>query len=175
MDRLINVLLLPVLLLAATPAVAERSYVVSPTLGYASISNIDGYKDAANIRIEGSFYPIPQFAANLFVVSYAGFESSGGGNVVTLDVNGYGAGVTGRWPVHPHVQPYARLDYMLWNVEATGLGRTLAKDQGGSAGFALGMQFPIKSFVGVKAELSGYNNVSGADIRQFSVGATFEF
>ena len=174
MDRYINILLLP-LLLTATPAAAERSYAVSPTLGYATISNIDGYKDASNIRIEGSFYPVPQFAANLFVVSYAGFESSGAGNPVTLNVNGYGAGVTGRWPVHPHVQPYVRLDYMMWSAEATGLGRTLGKDQGGSAGFALGMQFPIKKIFGAKAEVSGYNDISGANIRQFSLGATFEF
>jgi len=83
--------------------------------------------------------------------------------------------VTGRWPVHPHIQPYVRLDYLLWNVEATGLGRTLAKDSGGSAGFAVGVQFPIKSIYGIKAEVSGYNNVSGADIRQLSLGATFEF
>jgi hypothetical protein len=117
---------------------------------------------------------MPEVGVGVFVTSYPGFKSSAG-NEVTIKVKGYGVGVTGRWPVHPYAQPYVRLDYMRWDAEAEGLGRTLAKDSGGSAGLALGAQFPIAGFFGLKAEVSGYNNVSGADIRQFSVGAMFEF
>jgi hypothetical protein len=175
MDRLIHKLLPALLLIASMHAHADSSFLVSPSLGTASISNLDGYTSSPLIRVDGSFHPIPQFAVGVFVANLTGFESTGSGNAVSIQVNGYGAGVTGRWPVHPHVQPYARLDYMMWSAESTGLGRTLAKDQGGSAGLALGVQFPIKKIFGVKAEFSGYNNVSGANIRQFSVGATFEF
>lgn len=167
-------LLLSLLLLSATHAYAERSFVVSPSVGDASISNISGYNKSSFLRVDGSFYPLPQFGVNLFAVSYPGFKSSGGTNVA-IKLNGVGAGVTGRWPVHPHVQPYVRLDYMQWNAESTALGRTLAKDKGGSAGLAVGVQFPIRSIFGIKAEASGYNKVSGANIRQFSLGATFEF
>jgi hypothetical protein len=175
MDRFIRRLLLSLLLLSATHVYAESSFVVSPLVGSASISNITSYNNSPYLRVDGSFHPIPQFGINLFVAGYSGFRSSGGGNDVTIKLNGAGAGVTGRWPVHPHVQPYVRLDYMLWNAESTGLGRTLAKDKGGSAGLAVGAQFPIKSIYGVKAEVSGYNNVSGADIRQFSLGLALEF
>lgn len=175
MNRFIHRLLLSLLLLPAAHVHAENSFVVSPSVGAASISNIDGYKTAAYLRVDGSFYLLPQLGVNVFVANYPGFDSSGSGNEVTIKMNGYGAGVLGKWPVHPHVQPYVRVDYMLWNAEATGLGRTLAKDRGGSAGFAVGMQFPIISLFGVRAEVAGYNNISGADIRQISVGATFEF
>src|SRR5512143_3080142 len=162
------------LLLSATHAYAEKTFTVTPSVGSASIKNIDGYKNSPFVRVDGSFNPIPQFGINLFAASYSGFDSSGG-NDVAIKLNGYGAGVTGRWPVHPHVQPYVRLDYMRWNAEATGLGRTLAKDSGGSAGLAIGAQVPIKGIFGAKAEVSGYNNVSGANIRQFSLGMTVEF
>ncbi|HEY0666195.1 MAG TPA: outer membrane beta-barrel protein [Gallionella sp.] len=174
MDRPISKLLFTLVLLSAAQAHAEMTYQVAPSVGNASISKPDGYNDSSYIRIDGSFHPVPQFAANLFVASYTGFKSASG-NDVTIKVNGYGAGVTGRWPVHPHVHPYVRLDYMLWRAEAVSLDRTLAEDSGGSAGLALGMQFPIRGIYGVKAEFSGYNDVSGADIRQFSLGATFEF
>lgn len=175
MDRPFGKLLLSLLLLSAPHAHADKSFIVSPSVGGASISNIDGYNNSPYLRIDGSFHPLPEFGVNVFVAGYGGFDTSGGGNDVTIRLNGYGAGMTGRWPVHPHVQPYVRLDYMLWNAEATGLGRTLAKDKGGSAGLAVGMQFPIRSIFGIKTELSGYNNVSGADIRQFSLGLTLEF
>ncbi len=168
-------LLLSLLLLSATHAYAERSFVVSPSVGDASISYINGYNNSPYLRVDGSFHPIPQFGVNLFAASYSGFNSSGSGNAVAIKLSGVGAGVTGRWPVHPHVQPYVRLDYMLWNAESTALGRTLAKDKGGSAGLAVGVQFPIRSIFGIKAEASSYNKVSGANIRQFSLGATFEF
>lgn len=175
MDRPIRRLLLSLLLLSATHVYAESSFVVSPSVGSASISNIDGYNKSPYLRVDGSFHPLPQFGVNVFVAGHPGFKSSGSGNDVTIKIIGYGAGVIGRWPVHPHVQPYVRVDYMLWNAEATGLGRTLTKDKGGSAGFAVGMQFPIRRIFGIKAEVSGYNNVSGADIRQFSLGLMFEF
>lgn len=175
MERFIRKLLLSLLLLPATQAYAESSFVISPSLGGASISNIDGYNNSPFLRVDGSFYPLPQFGVNVFAAHYPGFDSSGSASKVNIKVNGYGAGVTGRWPVHPHMQPFVRLDYMWWDAKATGIGRTLAKDKGGSAGFAVGMQFPIKRVFGIKAEVAGYNNVSGADIRQFSLGLAFEF
>lgn len=175
MERFIRKLFLAMLLLSATHVHAESSFIVSPSLGGASISNIDGYNNSPFLRVDGSFYPLPQLGVNVFVAHYPSFDSSGGASKVNIRVNGYGAGVTGRWPVHPHMQPFVRLDYMRWDAKATGIGRTLAKDKGGSAGFAVGMQFPIKRVFGIKAEVAGYNNVSGADIRQFSLGLVFEF
>ncbi|HLZ33924.1 MAG TPA: outer membrane beta-barrel protein [Nitrospira sp.] len=175
MDRFTRRLLLSLLLLSANHAYAERTYVVSPSVGSASISNINGYRNSPFLRVDGTFYPIPEFGVGLFVADYSGFNSNVGGSEVGIKVTGGGAGVTGRWPVHPHAQPYFRVDYMRWNAEATGFGRTLAKDRGGSAGLALGVQFPIRRMFGVKAEAAGYNNVSGADIRQLSVGLTLEF
>jgi len=174
MFRSVSRLFFSLLLLSATHAHAEGTFAVTPSVGSATISNLDGYKNSPFVRVDGSFNPIPQFGINLFAASYSGFDSSGG-NDVAIKLNGYGAGLTGRWPVHPHVQPYVRIDYMRWNAEATGLGRTLAKDSGGSAGLAVGAQFPIKGMFGVKAEVSGYNNVSGADIRQFLLGLMLQF
>lgn len=175
MDRVIHTLFLSLLLLSTAHVRAESTFIISPSVGGASISNIGGYDKSPFVRIDGSFHPLPQFGINVFVAHYPGFDASGGGNDVSIKINGYGAGVTGRWPVHPHAQPYVRVDYMRWDAEATGLGRTLAKDKGGSAGLAVGMQFPIRRIFGIKAELSGYNNVSGADIRQLSLGLTLEF
>lgn len=175
MDRFVHKLLLSLLLLSATHVHAESSFVVSPSAGGASVANIDGYRQSPFVRVDGSFHPLPQFGINVFVAHYPGFDSGGGGNNVSIKINGYGAGVTGRWPVHPHAQPYVRADYMRWSAEASGLGRTLAKDNGGSAGLAVGMQFPIKRIFGIKVEASGYNNVSGADIRHLSLGLTLEF
>ena len=48
---------------------------------------------------------------------------------------------------------------------ATGLGRTLTKDK--EVVQVCGRMHPIRRIFGIKAEVSGYNNVSGADIRQF--------
>jgi hypothetical protein len=175
MNHSIGRLLLSVLLLAATQAYARGTFAVSPSVGVASISNINGYGNSSYLRVDGGFYPLPEIGVNLFAVNYFGFKSSVGGNDVEIKVTGFGPGVTGRWPVHPHVQPYVRVDYMRWNAKSTGFGRTLAEDKGGSAGLAVGVQFPIKSYYGVKTEVSGYNNVSGANIRQFAVGMAFEF
>jgi hypothetical protein len=175
MDRFIRTLLLTLPLLSASHVYAEGSFVVSPSVGSASVSNIGGYRNSPNLRVDGSFYPLPEFGINAFYANYPGFDSSGSGNSVSVKISGFGAGVIGRWPVRPYMQPYVRVDYMRWNAESTGLGRTLAKDKGGSAGLAVGMQFPIRRIFGIKAEVSGYNNVSGADIRQFSLGLTLEF
>jgi len=175
MECFVRRLLLSVFLMAATHAYAEKSFVVAPSVGAASISNISGYKNSTYLRVDGSFFPLPEFGVNVFVANHSGFDSNGSGIPVTIKVNSAGVGVVGRWPVHPHVQPYVRADYMRWNAESTGLGRTLAKDSGNSPGLAVGVQFPIRRIIGIKAEVSGYNNVSGADIRQFSVGMALEF
>ena len=171
----IRKLLFSLLLLSATQVYAESSFIISPSVGGASISNIDGYQNSPSLRLDASYHPLSGLGLNLFAARYSGFDSSGSGTNVAVKVTGYGAGMTGRWPVHPHMQPYARLDYMLWDAEASVVGRTLSKDKGGSTGYAVGVQFPIKRFFGIKAEVAGYNNVSGADIRQLSVGLAIEF
>lgn len=167
--------LLVIMLLLASPASAEMGFMVSPSVGSAGISNIDGYENSPFLRVDGGLYPIPQFGVNVFAVSYPGFKTSGAGTDVTIKINGYGVGLSGRWPAHPHMQPYARLEYMQWNAEASAFGQTFAKDNGGSAGLALGMEFPVKRFLGIKTELCGYNDVSGANIRQLLLAATFRF
>jgi len=175
MNRFIGRLLFSLLLLSVTHAYARGTFVVSPSVGAASISNISGYKDSNAARVDASYFLLPELGVGLFGINYSDFKSGGSGNAVSIKLSGYGPSMTGRWPVHPNVQPYARLDYMLWKAEANGLGRILANDKGGSAGLAVGVHFPIKRIFGVKAEVSRYNNVSGADIQQFSVGAVFEF
>jgi Outer membrane protein beta-barrel domain len=163
------------LLLPATQAYADKTFFVSPLLGNASISNISGYGNAAFLRIDGSFFPVPQFGVGAFVAGYQDFKPNSGSNGAAIKVNGYGVGITGRWPVSPHMQPYARLDYMFWNAEAKGLGLSVAKQNGGSPGIALGVQVPVWRMLGVRAEVSAYNKVSDANLRQFSIGWVFEF
>jgi hypothetical protein len=174
MDRLLRSAVVSLLLLAATQAHADNAFMVSPSLGSASISNISGYNRAAFLRVDGAYRPIPAFGVGGFVVGYQDFKPSSG-TAVAIKLRGAGLSLTGRWPVGEHVQPYVRADYLFWQAEATGIGRTLAKDNGRSPGLALGAQFPIKRMFGVKAEVAGYNNVSGADIRQLSVGLTLDF
>ena len=175
MDRHLCSLLLSLLLLSATRAYADKSFVVSPSIGGASISNISGYNNAAFLRVDGSYFPVPEFGVGAFVAGYQDFKPSNSTNGAAIKVNGYGVGMTGRWPVSPHVQPYVRVDYMFWNAEAKGLGQTIAKQHGGSAGLALGVQVPVRRMIGVKAEISAYNKVSDANLRQFSIGWVFEF
>jgi len=153
----------------------DMSFTVSPSTGMATISNMDGYDDAPFLRIYGGFHPLPQLGLYAFGVDYADFDSNRGSNNVTIKVNGFGVGVMGRWPAHRHVGPYIRADYFRWYAELEALGRTLAKDNGGSPGLAVGIQFPIWRMIGVNAEFAGYNDVSGADLRQASVGVKFEF
>jgi hypothetical protein len=175
MDRFIRTLVLALLLLPAAQLHAELSFAVAPSVGIATITNIDGYTDAAFLRVDGSFYPLPQVAVNVFATKYADFENSGGGSDVAIELQGGGVGVIGRWPVDPHFMPYLRAEYLLWSAKATGLDRTLAEDDGGSAGLAIGAHFPINRRFGVKTEFGGYNNVSGANIRQISLGLVIEF
>src|ERR1022692_2754347 len=98
MNHPIYKLLLSLWLLAATQAYAEQSYAISPSVGNASISNINGYNSSPYLRLDGSLFPIPQLGINLFAASYSGFNSSGGTNVA-IKLNGYGAGGTGRGPI----------------------------------------------------------------------------
>lgn len=174
MDRFIASLAFTLLMLAAVPSYAQLGFEVAPSVGAATITNIDGYNDTTFIRVDGSFYPLPQLAANLFVIGYNDFETSSG-NAVAISLRGGGAGVIGKWPVNAHFMPYARAEYFHWNAEATALNRTVGKDKGNSFGLALGAEFPIKKIFGAKAEVSGYNDVSGANIRQISVGMTLSF
>lgn len=176
MHRQIRRLVLPLLLLLATHAHADRHFVVSPSVGTSSVSNIQGYKNAVFVRVDGSYYPVPVFGINVFGAGYENFKSSGSGHAISIKMSGYGVGVIGKWPVHERVHPYIRADYMLWKAEVSALGKSpLASDSGGSAGLAIGAQFPIWNRIGVKAEVSGYNKVSDANLRQFSVGLTVEF
>jgi hypothetical protein len=175
MHCFIRKLLFSFLLLSATRANADSgALVISPSAGGASISNIDGYEKSRFVRVDGSFYLQPQFGIGVFAARYPAFGTSGTGSNVSIKVDGYGAGLTGRWFFTQNVQAYVRAEYMQWRAEASGLNRTLAKDEGGSAGLAVGMHFPVNGSFGIKAEAAGYNDVSGADIRQLSLGLTFE-
>jgi hypothetical protein len=174
MQRILHAASLASLLLLATPARAEISFAVAPSVGGATISNFSNYRDSAFARVDGTFFLLPEFGFNVFGTGYSGFETRNG-NEITIKVSGVGAGVIGRWPVHPHVQPYARLEYFSWRAEASGLNTTLGTESGGSPGLAIGLHFPIKKFFGLKAEVAGYNKVSDANIRQISIGGMFEF
>lgn len=145
------------------------------SIGKASINNIDGYQSANNLRIDAIFYPLDWLETNAFYTRYADFKPHTGSNGVAIQVSGFGAGVTGRWQMHPQMQPFVRIEYLRWDAEASALNRVLARDRGGSAGLALGAQFPMSNTYALKAEASGFNDVSGAHIRQFSLGMMFEF
>jgi hypothetical protein len=175
MDRLVFKLLVSLLLSIATQAHADKSFMVSPSIGNASTSNIKGYDNVSMTRVDGSYFPVPELGVNLFVEKYSDFKPSGNGPAVAINVKGYGTGIIGRWPVHPNVQPYVRLDYMRWTVEAVGLGRVLGRDIGHSPGLALGVHFPITEKYGVKAEASGFNKVNSANIRKLMLGLTIAF
>lgn len=179
MESLLRHLFITLILLFGNSATAETSFIVSPGIGKASINNINGYKDTAYIRVDGSFFPLPQLGFNLFYTDYADFESNSGGTPVSLSLRGYGIGALGTWPLNHQVQPFARGEYFTWDSEAYSLGVTAGKDRGSSIGLALGVQFPlklnIKKFTGLKVEVLRYKDISSADIDQFSFAAIFEF
>lgn len=175
MERYFRNLILALLVLPAAPLHAEFSFSISPSLGEASLSNIDGYDDATYLRIDGTFYPLPQLGVGVFSTFYDDFESSSGGNDIAIALDGIGVGLMGRWPLTPHVQPYLRGDYLKWNAKATGLGRTLARDDGVSLGAAVGVHFPLIKGFGLRAEHARYDDVSGADLRQTSLAWILEF
>lgn len=166
---------LALLLLSATQAYARGTFVVSGMAGSASPGTGSGFSNSNLVRLDGGYFLLPEFGFNLSVANYNSFTSLGSGTRIDIKITGGALGVVGKWPVHPHVQPYVRLDYMRWNAKATGLNRTLGTDQGGSAGLAVGVQVPIKKIFGAKAEVSGYNNVSGVNIRQIAIGWVLEF
>ena len=175
MESLLRSLFISLLVFSGNNVIAETSFMVSPVLGAASVSNINGYRNTTYVRVDGNFYLLPQLGLNLFYADYADFETSSGATPVSLSLNGYGIGVTGRWPLHPHIQPFVRIDYFAWDSKVNSRGKTVGADSGSSTGFALGILIPIKSFLGLKGEILRYVDVSDADIDQISFGATFQF
>ena len=174
MDSLLRTLLLTVVLVSASATAAESTFMVSPVLGVASetAGNVD---DSRYMRIDGSFYPLPQLGINLFFIRYDDFEAKGGGVPVSISLGGGGAGVIGRWRPAEYVEPFVRAEYLLWNSEATSLNQTLGSDSGGSFGIATGAMFPITSLFGLKLELLRYAEISGSDFNHLSLGLMFEF
>jgi len=182
MDRFVCKMIAALLLLPAAQACArDWSGMVSPSVGVATVSNISGYKDAAFARVDAAFFPTPEFGVGVFGIGYDDFKTDSNSSAgADIKVDGFGISVTGRWPLHPRVAPYARAEYMRWSAEATALGQKLARQRGGSPGITLGLQFPIVQFpvlrsLGVKVEFSAYNKISDADIRQISSGLILEF
>ncbi|MFO7592849.1 MAG: outer membrane beta-barrel protein [Pseudomonadota bacterium] len=165
--------LLFILLMATSGAsVAEQSFMISPSFGMASV---DDYDDTTHIRIDGSYFIMPEFGINAFVTNYSDFETSGDYGDAAIELDGYGIGLIGRWQAHPRFHPYLRVDYFYWDAELTALGRNIGSESDFSTGIALGAQLPIKGFFGLKLEAQRYYDVSGADIDQLNFGATFEF
>ena len=182
MDRLLRPFFF-FMLFAASPAVTAASFMVSNSAGTASISNLDSYDDVMYLRLDVGFFPIPQIGFNIFINNYDDFQyneadslfSNTATNAVDLVLKGRGVGVTGRWPVNAHFQPYLRAEYFDWDLEARSLDRTVGKDSGGNLGIAVGAHFPIRKFFGFKAEAIQYNDISGADIDHLALGLVFEF
>ncbi|MES0328486.1 MAG: hypothetical protein ABUK13_09890 [Gammaproteobacteria bacterium] len=179
MESLLRSLFITFLLFFASCVTAETSFIVSPSFGAASVNNINGYQDTTYARVDGSVYLSPQLGLNLFYADYDDFEGNSGGTPVSLSLSGYGFGVIGKWPLYRQMQPFIRGEFFAWDSEAYSLGGTVGIDSGFSAGLALGVQFPIefsiKYFTGLKIEVLRYNDISGADIDQFSFGALFKF
>lgn len=163
------------LYLCVTNAHAESSFVVTPSIGTATVSNIDGYSSAFSTRFDALFFIIPQLGFNIFYNNYDDFKTTGSGTPVSLSLYRYGLGAIARWPINKHIEPFIRAEYFSWNSEAKSLGYTIGADKGNSSGVALGIHFPIKKFFGLKLELQRSNEVSGATIDQFSLGTAFEF
>lgn len=168
--------LLFILLLAASgTTMAEQSFMISPSFGKASVSNIDDYDDSTHIRIDGSYFIIPEFGINLFAANYSDFETSTDNGTAAISLETYGIGLIGRWQAHPHIQPYLRADFFHWDAELTAFGDTTGSERDYSSSVALGVLFPIASIFGLKLEGQRYDDISGADINQLSFGVTFEF
>ncbi len=182
MDRLLRAFFL-LLLFAVSPVVTAASFMVSNSAGSASISNLDGYDNAMYLRLDVGYFPIPQIGFNIFINDYDDFQyneayslfSNTATNAVDLVLKGRGVGVTGRWPINTHFQPYLRAEYYDWDLEARSLNRTVGKDSGGNLGIVVGAQFPVRKFFGFKAEAIRYNDISGADIDHLALGLVFEF
>lgn len=169
-------LIFTLLLATSGTTVAEQSFMISPSFGKASVSDVDNYENSTHLRFDGTYYIIPEFGLNLFVTDYAAFETSlDYGSEASIDLDGYGIGFVGRWPAHSHIQPYLRAEYFAWDAELTAFGHTIGKDSDYSTGIALGLQLPIASVFGLKLEGERYYDVSGADIDQLTFGLTFEF
>ena len=154
---------------------AESSFVFTPSVGTATVSNIDGYSSALSTRFDALFFIIPQLGFNIFYNNYEDFKTTGSGAPVSLSLYRYGLGAIARWPINKHIEPFIRAEYFSWNSKAKSLGNTIGTDEGNSSGIALGIHFPIKKFFGLKLELQRSNEISGATIDQVSFGTTFEF
>lgn len=175
MDRLLRCLLFSLLLFPISEVYADNTLMISPSVGTASVSNIDGYDNSQFFRVDGTLFPIPQVGINIFAVNYQDFENNSGANSVKLTLEGQGFGLIGRWPINEQLQPYLRLEYFSWDVELKAFSHTISKDSSNSTGLGLGVQFTLSSGFGLKLEAMRYNDVSGADINQLALGATFEF
>lgn len=185
MDRLSRHILFSLLLLSCGQAFAAPTFILSPSVGEASISDIDDYSSAAYLRIDATLFIKPQLGLNFFLTDssdfrlndadYRYYDSSNLEHPVSLYLKGRGIGVTGKWPLHPHVQPYVRADYFDWKLEARALNRTVGRDHGGSIGLAIGVQLPLYSRFGIKAEALRYFDISGTDIDQLALGWTFAY
>lgn len=177
MERVSKALFFILVLLFGNPVLAEPSFMVSPALGVANIANNDAYESSTFLRVDGSYFFTPQFGLDLFLMGYSDFETKTTGHDIALELNGYGLGVIGRWPLHERVWPYLRAEVLSWRAKAMLINenRKVGSDDGNSLGLAVGVQFPISRLIGLKTEFVRHNDISGADINHFAFGMTFSF
>ncbi len=180
MDRLRQHFLFLLLLLFGSQAVADDLGVLSIASGKASVSNIDGYDKSSYYRWDGVFFFTPRWGVNVFITGYEDFVPSTSPSAtttspVTLNLDTKGLGLTHRWPLYPHFQPFIRAEFLDWQLEANAFARRVGKDRGKSLGVALGFDLPSRNALGLRAEAIRYSDISGADIDQLSVGLTIRF
>lgn len=175
MKQILRSLLLALLLLPVQHALAdEMKFGLTGHAGSASISNFSAFSNSRYLRLSGNLDVNEMLSFSLFGTRYSGF-TSGGANPTEVKLTASGIGATGTWPLHPHLLPYLRVEYMKWSLSSYGFGRTLASENGGSLGMAAGLRLPVSESAAFLIETSGYNKVSDANIRQYALGLTLTF
>lgn len=166
MNRLLQPLFVILLLLAGNPTEADQSVMLSPSIGFTSSNDIEGKYNSSFMRADYAFFPETEYGFGLFFANHSDFLF-----LSSTIISGYGIGVTRRWSLLKHFQPYLRADLFSWEI----YDNHSKIDSGYSPGFTIGLQLPIWDFFSYKLEASQFFDINGTDIEQFGVGTTFEF
>jgi hypothetical protein len=172
-----RLLRLPLVLLAlqAGGARAEASFAVAPSAGVAWIANRHGFGHALAGRLEAAWRPFPELALGAFGTVYSPFPAGSGDSSAHVDLSGWGPTLTATWPLRPDLQPYLRVEWLIWHISASGYGRSLSSADGSGPGLGAGLRFALGPRAGLCLEASGYRRISGGDVRQIGVGASLAF
>ena len=108
----------------------------------------------------------------------AGYVDFGGpdidvlGEQLTLDTSGINAWGIAGVDVGP-IDLFAKLGYLMWDVEAALAGQKLLSDDGSDMGYGLGLGFGLGP-VQIRGEYEVYD-LDGADLSMLSLGIVYQF